>query len=85
MDREYRAKMERLMANQGEPSDPSLEEQRDLAERFPCREPVNPHMISVANRIATFTSLWPSRRIRAPIEQIATAGFFFLGKYIPGN
>ncbi|XP_039274671.2 baculoviral IAP repeat-containing protein 7-B-like [Styela clava] len=65
-------------SNPVEPPDPSEEEQRYLAEHFPCRHPANPHMREYQFRLSTFDQNWPNR-IRATPEQIAKAGFFFLG------
>lgn len=53
---------------------------QDRQRRFPCRFPSNPHMRSEATRLDTFDSRWPMGRMAATPEEIARAGFFFLGK-----
>ena len=47
---------------------------------FPCLYPVNPHMARVEARIETFDHRWPTTNIGTSPEQIARAGFFFLGE-----
>lgn len=63
-----------------EPPDPGLDEQLYLAHYFPCNNAVSPHMRNEQARLETFDSRWDRDKIRATPEQIARAGFFFLGK-----
>lgn len=64
-----------------EPPDPSEEEKLRLARLYPLTNPLNPHMVSYNQRLQTFRSGWPNRT-RASAEQIAKAGFYFLGQFI---
>lgn len=61
-----------------EPPDPSPEEQGRLAALYPLNSPMNPHMRQYQSRLQSFAN-WPER-IRATKEQIAKAGFFYLGQ-----
>nr|XP_026695219.1 zinc finger protein isoform X1 [Ciona intestinalis]XP_026695220.1 zinc finger protein isoform X1 [Ciona intestinalis] len=63
-----------------EPPDPSESEQRELEMMFPCQHPVNSHMRHLDSRIVTFDSRWPKNKTQATIQQIAKAGFFYLGE-----
>ena len=51
---------------------------------YPCLHPVNPHMRSSAARLETFkptpTVRWPRERLRAGINEVTNAGFFYLGE-----
>lgn len=62
-----------------EPPDPSEEEKLRLARIYPINTPLNPHMVSYDQRLQTFRAGWPNRT-RATAEQIAKAGFFYLGQ-----
>ena len=54
--------------------------QEDLRVMFPCLHAVNPHMREEPIRLQTFDERWPSNRVRATAQQIAKAGFYFLGE-----
>ncbi|XP_078492411.1 zinc finger protein [Ciona intestinalis] len=62
-----------------EPPDPSESEQRELELMFPCQHPVNSHMRHNDSRVVTFDSRWPKNKTQATVQQIAKAGFFYLG------
>ena len=47
---------------------------------FPCLHAVNPHMREEPTRLQTFDERWPSNRVCATAQQIAKAGFYFLGE-----
>ena len=54
-----------------------------LAQIFPCSNPVNPHMGSEAARLQTFrerSHAWPAHRIAATPEQMSQAGLYYLGE-----
>jgi len=63
-----------------EPPDPSHTELTDLVNMFPCRHPISPHMRHEAARLETFNHRWIAHSVRATPQQIASAGFFFLGE-----
>ncbi|XP_076810466.1 baculoviral IAP repeat-containing protein 3-like [Clavelina lepadiformis] len=63
-----------------EPPDPSPAELAQLKVHFPCLNPVNPHMRREEMRLDTFDRRWPSAKVKATKQQIAKAGFFFLGQ-----
>uniref|UniRef100_H2Z958 RING-type domain-containing protein n=1 Tax=Ciona savignyi TaxID=51511 RepID=H2Z958_CIOSA len=44
-----------------------------------CQYPVSPYMRNEESRLETYDHRWPSTNIRATPQQIANAGFFFLG------
>uniref|UniRef100_H2Z961 RING-type domain-containing protein n=1 Tax=Ciona savignyi TaxID=51511 RepID=H2Z961_CIOSA len=52
---------------------------RDLENMFSCQYPVSPYMRNEESRLETYDHRWPSTNIRATPQQIANAGFFFLG------
>lgn len=58
-------------------------EEMAVRELFPCNSPVNDHMRLDSRRRESFLSNvgtpWPSHRLRASIEQIVQAGFYYLG------
>jgi len=59
----------------------SISEQ--LAQIFPCSNPVNPYMRSKAARLQTFrdrSDEWPAHRIAATLEQMSQAGLYYLGE-----
>ena len=59
----------------------SISEQ--LAQLFPCSNPVNPHMRSEAARLQTFrdrSDEWLVHRIAATPEQMSQAGLYYLGE-----
>ncbi|WP_095210629.1 RING-HC finger protein [Endozoicomonas ascidiicola] len=62
------------------PPDSSESEQRNLDVMFPCHYPVSPHMRNEDARFETFDYRWPGGRVNATPQQIANAGFFFLGE-----
>ena len=47
--------------------------------QFPCLFPINPHMQHYESRVATFDHNWRRFNIKASINDIARAGFYFLG------
>lgn len=61
---------------------PNAEEAANFKQLYPCRNSNNPHMASLEKRKETFDARWnPTTPINATPDQIATAGFFYLGKY----
>jgi len=52
----------------------------NLAELFPCMNPVNPHMRSMEARLATFDVGWQSDRVRASPQLLADSGMYYLGE-----
>lgn len=65
-----------------EPPNPSPGELVELEVQFPCLNPVSPHMRREEMRLDTFDLRWPSAKVKATKQQIAKAGFFFLGKVL---
>jgi len=63
--------------NQSLSSSSSQDSNREVL--FPCRSPWSPHMRPLAARVATFDYRWPNA-VQASCEQIAEAGFIFLGR-----
>ncbi|XP_039264623.2 baculoviral IAP repeat-containing protein 7-like [Styela clava] len=61
-----------------EPPDLPAEDQRRMAALYPLNAPINPHMRTMQARLQSFDN-WPERT-RATKEQIAKAGFFYLGQ-----
>ena len=49
--------------------------------QFPCLYPINPHMRNFESRVATFDHKWQRFNVKASIQDIARAGFYFLGKF----
>ena len=59
-----------------------LQQRREV---FPCHHPINPHMQNREVRLQTFidrSETWPRHRINATPQEIADAGFFYLGKFM---
>lgn len=63
---------------------PQVPHHRDRDNTTLLQNPVNPHMRSQATRIETFRArignYWPAHRVRATVNELAAAGFFFLGE-----
>ncbi|XP_077974045.1 baculoviral IAP repeat-containing protein 7-like [Styela clava] len=74
----------RLPVAQETSSIPANATQETRNELYPCRAPVNPHMESVINRLESFKPRpgcrWPSDKLRATIDELVNAGFFYLGE-----
>ena len=51
--------------------------------QFPCLNPIHPHMENHKARLQTFAYYWPSHKVKASVENIAEAGFFFVGELPP--
>lgn len=50
-------------------------------EEYPCRDPINPHMRAISNRIYSFHSQsWNQDFMQATPEELAKAGLFFTGR-----
>ncbi len=58
----------------------SAEDRRNLNALFPCLHPISPYMRDIDSRLETFDNRWPAHKARATPQQIAEAGFFFLGE-----
>ena len=64
------------------------EDEAELQQRrevFPCHHPINPHMQNREVRLQTFidrSETWPRHRINATPQEIADAGFFYLGRFM---
>ncbi|MDD7805837.1 MAG: RING-HC finger protein [Endozoicomonas sp. (ex Botrylloides leachii)] len=69
---------EPMLTDQHEQQMTITNEKRKLSELLPLNYPSSPHMRCLATRIQTFNHSWP-KRIKASTEQIAKAGFFYLG------
>ncbi|XP_077974223.1 baculoviral IAP repeat-containing protein 7-like [Styela clava] len=65
-------------------SEVQISTQETRHQLYPCTSPVNPHMTSVVSRLESFKPRngirWPSERLRATIDQLVNAGFFYLGE-----
>ena len=62
-----------------EPKGPSPQEAENLKRQFPCQYPINGHMRNFADRLTTFDCRWPQEKVRATKQDLAKAGFYFLG------
>jgi len=52
-----------------------------VVEEYPCRDPINPHMRHLSNRIHSFYSQsWNQDFLQATPEELAKAGLFFTGR-----
>ena len=60
--------------------DPTPQETETLKRQFPCLYPMNPDMEDFNARLQTFDQRWPSQKVNATPQEIAKAGFYFLGK-----
>ena len=60
----------------------SFEEKQQLIARFPCNEPIFPHMRIEARRLETFGFGWRADKVNKPPSVFAASGLFFLGEDI---
>ena len=68
-----------LSSNPATTNQSTQSEAANLANLYPCNNPINPHMRTMNARMETFAFGWDNSRTRATPRQFAESGLYYLG------